>query len=230
MTAVGEVNTDLASKCMEFCQALASQGQAFNFSLAIGSSFSFSLDSRTKAEGTVNKKRVSPSTLRRNTKRRKEFIMKQQLSSNRITSEKETASKVLKCDQCDYEGASEKGLTQHKRMKHKKPAADIGHQLPTTPQAGTGILRSRNVSTESLICSPLLANSREENCQNCEAPFSPGHQCEDSISDTPEVDNDSDSDECDCSITLKSDYCCHVLDCKHPDDCECKTNCCQPGK
>ena len=215
---------------------LASQGQAFNFSLAIGSSFSFSLDSRTKAEGTVIKKRVSPSTLRRNTKRRKEFIMKQQLSSNRITSEKETASKVLKCDQCDYEGASEKGLTQHKRMKHKKPAADIGHQLPTTPQAGTGILRSRNESTESLICSPLLANTREENCQNCEAPFSPGHQCEDSISDTPEVDNDSDSEECDCQLMSSGSfygYCCKNTDCNHPDDCVCKTKscrCCQPGK
>ena len=224
MTAVGEVNTDLASKCMEFCQALASQGQAFNFSLAIGSSFSFSLDSRTKAEGTVAKKRVSPSTLRRNTKRRKEFIMKQQFSSTWIPSEEKTASAVPKCDQCDYEGASEKGLTQHKRMKHKNP----------------GILRSQNESTESLICSPLLANTREENCQNCEAPFSPGHQCEDSISDTPEVDNNSDSEECDCQLMSSGSfygYCCKNTDCNHPDDCECRTRpgqcayrCCQPVK
>ena len=35
----------LASQCLAFCKALASQGQAFNFSLKIGSNFSFCLDS-----------------------------------------------------------------------------------------------------------------------------------------------------------------------------------------
>ena len=34
MSAVVEVDTSLVSKCMDFCQALASQGQAFNFSLS----------------------------------------------------------------------------------------------------------------------------------------------------------------------------------------------------
>ena len=177
----------------------------------IGPQHTVSLDSRTKAEGTVAKKRVSPSTLRRNTKRRKEFIMKQQFSSTWIPSEEKTASAVPKCDQCDYEGASEKGLTQHKRMKHKKPAANIGHQLPTTPQAGTGILRSWNES-ESLICSPLLVNTREENCQNCEAPFSPGHQCEDSVS----VDKEPEPAEIMCNCTNKS--CCP---CNHEYGCTC---------
>ena len=48
MCAVGEDSSSLASKCMDFCQALANQGEAFNFSLSIGSNFSFSLDTRSE--------------------------------------------------------------------------------------------------------------------------------------------------------------------------------------
>ena len=48
----------MASKCLAFCQALVSQGQVFNFSLSIGSDFTFSLDTRSKAfESQVNKKK-----------------------------------------------------------------------------------------------------------------------------------------------------------------------------
>ena len=44
--AMCENNSDLASQCMAFCQALASKGQTFSFTLNVGSSFSFSLDTR----------------------------------------------------------------------------------------------------------------------------------------------------------------------------------------
>ena len=84
----GEDSTSLASKCMAFCQTLASQGQVFNFSLSIGPDFSFSLDTRSKAVKTQGtKKRSSPSTLRRNARRRAEFnAKKQQSSPSRISS------------------------------------------------------------------------------------------------------------------------------------------------
>ena len=60
----------MASKCLAFCQTLVSQGQVFNFSLSIGSDFTFSLDTRSKAfESQVNKKKLSPSTVRRNEER-----------------------------------------------------------------------------------------------------------------------------------------------------------------
>ena len=83
------------AKCLEFCQALSSQGQVFNISISTGSGFSFSLDTRSKAE-------------------------------------------ALKCDQCEYVGASEKGLKQHMRMKHKNIAP-----LQSTPE----IPRSRDASS-----------------------------------------------------------------------------------
>ena len=68
---------------MAFCNALASQGQVFNFSISVGRNFSFSLDTRSKAikDPTVTKKKASPSTLRRNAKRREEFYKKQPTSS-----------------------------------------------------------------------------------------------------------------------------------------------------
>ena len=147
-----EEDSSLASQCMAFCQALASQGQSFNFSISIGSDFSFSLDTRSKAttsQGT--KKMSSPSTLRRNARRREEFLMKkQQETSTRISSDNSAAAKELKCDQCEYVAATEKGLRQHIRMKHKKPPTEV--------------LRGLGESIGPLECSsPLLSNiTREE--------------------------------------------------------------------
>ena len=78
MTAVGE--TDLATKCLDFCQTLSSQGSAFKFSLTMGSNFSFSLDTRGVALDIQAKiplkKKPSPSTLRRNARRREAFLNK----------------------------------------------------------------------------------------------------------------------------------------------------------
>ena len=153
----------MASKCLAFCQMLVSQGQVFNFSLSIGSDFTFSLDTRSKAfKSQGNKKKPSPSTLRRNARRRAEFMAKKRQIPPSWTSNDgaaEQASTVLLCDQCDYLGASEKGLKQHVRMKHKKAEA-----TPVSPEA----LRSTEKSSRSLIGSPLPHQNREENCQNCE--------------------------------------------------------------
>ena len=92
MTMSGE-HSSLATQCLAFCQALASQGKAFHISLTIGSDFCFSLDTRektppakpktppvkertTSAKGEDRKKK-SPSTLRRNAERREEFLKKE---------------------------------------------------------------------------------------------------------------------------------------------------------
>ena len=176
MAAVEEVNSTLASKCMDFCQALASQGHVFNFSLAIGPDFSFSLDTRSKVLGlSGTKKKASPSTLRRNAKRREEFNQRKQKSLSARISTEGDASEAPKCDHCDYEAASEKGLRQHVRMKHKTIGSS--GQTRSTPLATPESFRKQDESSSSLTSSPLCLKSREENCQNCEGPFSPGHQC-----------------------------------------------------
>ena len=77
MTAVSETN--LATKCLDFCQILSSQGLAFKFSLTVGSNFSFTLDTKVLASDTqAKKKKSSPSTIRRNARHREEFLIKKQ--------------------------------------------------------------------------------------------------------------------------------------------------------
>ena len=198
MAAVDEVDLTLVSKCMAFCQALAIQGQAFNFSLAVGPTFNFSLDTRGKVlKGPVAKKRTSPSTLRRNAKRREEFVNKKQQSPSAQIPARDSAAAVEtpKCDQCDYEAGSEKGLRQHVRMKHQGGATS-GHKTPEN-------LRRQGDCTKSLTSSPLFLNTREESCLNCEGPFSPGHQCGDDM----------------IGCTCSNIQCCS---CYHGDHCECR--------
>ena len=93
MTAVGESESSLASKCMDFCQALSSQGKAFKFSLTLGSNFSFSLDARDKvpaldSKTVALKKKLSPSTQRRNARRRAEFLTKKQTPAAAVLPER----------------------------------------------------------------------------------------------------------------------------------------------
>ena len=121
MTAVGESDPNLATKCLDFCQALSIQGVAFNFSLSVGSNFSFSLNTGGKAAlSPGTKKKGSPSTLRRNARRRREFLEKKQNPAAVNPSEEPVVDSLAPtCNQCDFKAASEKGLRQHIRMKHK---------------------------------------------------------------------------------------------------------------
>ena len=171
MAAVNESNSTLVSKCLAFCQTLASQGQAISFSLAIGPDFSFSLDTRSKDQHSLGtkKKKQSPSTLRRNARRREEFAKKKQASSAEILADDEelVTAQVLKCDQCDYVGASEKGLKQHMRMKHKTSGAP--------PQQEE--LRDSANAVKPLEASPVKEIREEQpiehtfDCGDCEEVF-----------------------------------------------------------
>ena len=186
----------LLSKCLDFCQALARQGHTFNISIAIGTSFSFSLDTRSKEVVTsqVIKKKASPSTLRRNAKRRAEFLARKQQNSSPRTSS-DPAATELKCDQCEYEAASVKGLKQHTRMKHKEVEIERMRKPSDRPP---------------LSVSPIKDQNREEPCHNCGGEDSPGHQCEEDPADQVcRLDRI-----CDCS----NPDCC---DCVHDDSCQC---------
>ena len=187
MCAVGEENSPLVSKCMDFCQALASQGLLFHFTLNMGSTFTFSLDTRGKAKaGPVAKKKSSPSTQRRNARRREEFLSKkrQSLSTVNPPVDKATAS-LLSCDQCDYKNVSEKGLRQHTRMKHKK--AQLDDQLPKSSPPATSESLRQSAESSRLNSSPLMHKSREEICPNCDGVLISDHQCDDEEDDDDEI-------------------------------------------
>ena len=68
----------LASQCLDFCQMLAGKSLSFSFSLTLGTSFSFSVDTMGKGDMVPQKKKKkpTPSTQRRNARRREEFLKK----------------------------------------------------------------------------------------------------------------------------------------------------------
>ena len=165
-----EVDSSLLSQCLDFCQALARQGHAFNLSVAIGASFTFSLDTRSKdVASQVTKKKASPSTLRRNTKRREEYqLAKQRRSSPRTSGEPASAAENL-CDQCEYVAASEKGLRQNIRMKHKepRPAERIRSTFSQPPLVVSPIKEQRRVEVSSTREeNPPSANGTDCTCSN----------------------------------------------------------------
>ena len=73
-TAVSEMDSNLATKCMELCQTLVNQGRNFSFHIKMGKDFAFSMDSKEKEPVIRTWKKVSPSTLRRNARRQCEFL------------------------------------------------------------------------------------------------------------------------------------------------------------
>merc|ERR1719260_498109 len=123
-------------KCLAFCQALATSNQKFTFSLTIGKD-SFSFENKELVSSSWQKKKKSPSQLRREAKRREERASKAAVEANGVshTTEEvvenisepvvkdkprgEASNLKFKCDQCNYLSVSAKGLSQHIRVKHR---------------------------------------------------------------------------------------------------------------
>ena len=107
-------DTAMLNKCLDFCQALVSQGQKFSFSLTTGSTFSFSLDTMKKStilkpmkvnnqQEMLVKKKLSPSQVRRNMKRKEDFLKRKSVGE----------LLTLKCYQCEKLFTSETDLKIH---------------------------------------------------------------------------------------------------------------------
>ena len=157
MATVGEADCSLASKCMDFCQALASQGLPFHFSLNMGSDFTFSLDTKETRPVSDNttKKRISPSTKRRNAKRRAEFLSKKSPPEAAVATGLETNQKrddLFQCDQCDSTFKTQNGLKIHKGKAHKEDSPPEKVRNPPSQPA--------------LVCSPIREATRVEPCHN----------------------------------------------------------------
>ena len=139
MTAVSESDSSLATQCLDFCQALARQGKVFKFSLTIDSTFTFSLDTK---EGKANlpsgsQRRKSPSTLRRNAKRREEFLAKKSTLESSVITGLESNGKqceAYQCDQCDSSFKTVNGLKIHVGKSHKEASSPVWHFLRNLPR------------------------------------------------------------------------------------------------
>ena len=173
MATMGEADCSLAfSKCMDFCQALP----AFHFSLNMGHNSTFSLGKVNAAP--VAKKKASPSTQRRNARLREEFLSKKRQSLATVNSPVDKATTSLfSCDQCDYNKVSEKGLRQHARMKRWK--TQLEEQLPKSSSPATPESLRQIAESTRFTGSPLLHNSREGICPNCDGLLTSDQQCDD---------------------------------------------------
>ena len=138
MTAVSESDSSLATQCLDFCQALARQGKDFKLSITIGSTFTFSLDTK---EGKTTlptriQKRKSPSTLKRNAKRREEFLVKKSTSASSVLTGLESNQKqceTFQCDQCNSSFKTVNGLKIHKGKSHKEASSvRATHPVPAS--------------------------------------------------------------------------------------------------
>ena len=166
MTSVNKENAALLSQCLDFCQTLSSKSLTFSFALSLGNSFSFRLDTsgRGALSSEAKKKKKTPSALRRNARRRAEFVKNKledstsdALQSEHVSVEeaveKVVVEKAFKCDQCENSFKSENGLKIHAGKSHKKVTS-----LSSTPER----LRQQLEGSVSLSASPLLDASREE--------------------------------------------------------------------
>ena len=189
MTAM-ESDSSLASKCLDLCQMLASQGQSFTFSVTIGSTFNFSMSTRSQESPASNAKaevkKKSPSTRRRDARRRKEFLRrKSQVSTHDPTDVTLAGQDVqpviahkentFKCDQSESNFKSENGLKIHTGKVHK----NVNMQKE--------VLRSSHNGSVDISFPPVLDASREEEeynwiaiglCKNCPAELSGQYCCE----------------------------------------------------
>ena len=195
MTPVNKENAALLSQCLDLCQTLSSKSLTFSFALSFGNSFSFRLD--TSGRGALSseakkKKKKSPSALRRNARRRAEFLKNKLGDSTSDTLQSEHVSveeavekvveKAFKCDQCENSFKSENGLKIHAGKSHKKVTS-----LTSTPDR----LRQQLEGSVSLSASPLLDTRREESspisaisetptnifCKSCRNYMTPNHTC-----------------------------------------------------
>ena len=143
------------------------------------------------------KKKASPSTLRRNAKRREEFVKKIQNSSVRTTTEDDTAtSDTLTCDQCDAAFKTRNGLKIHKGKSHKET---------TKPPEK---MREASSPGPALSVSPSRESSRIVPCHNCGEEMTSTHVCD-------SIEADVGERTCTCSNL----NCCG---CYHDDSCECR--------
>ena len=124
---MGEALPPLETQCLRFCQALTSKSHVFTFNLTLASGFSLSLDTRGTATTTVvlkKRKKASPSTLRRNLKRKQEFLkQKGAPEETDANTDLETPSQEDHCFKCNLGENSFQtgnGLKIHRGKAHKK--------------------------------------------------------------------------------------------------------------
>ena len=161
MGAVSGADPTLATQCLEICQALVTKGVAFSLSMTVGSTITFTLDTREKEvpSSTPARKKLSPSNLRRNKRRKEEFLQrKAEIDPEPVekTGEKPAA-------ECSWRSEVEVSDTKSVKIKLKKnPPKTIaqldGHEEEVTTDAAV----QTDVKTEFKDAGVQTTKAKEE--------------------------------------------------------------------
>ena len=153
-SAMGGDDPALLSQRLEFCQALASMGQTISFSVTLGSTIAFNLDTKMKSTSSVvqtsKKKKPCPSTLRRNLQRKEMFFKPkcEDFKDKEATSLEEITHQ---CEHCANTFKTENGLKIHVGKSHKDLTSSLSPEEICD-----------DAKEPSLTVSPLRETGREE--------------------------------------------------------------------
>ena len=156
-------------KCLAFCQSLVMSGHKFSFTLSIGNG-NFSFNNKELGSSSCTRKKKSPSQIRRELRRKTERSLKKaaettekvveaRKSEESVVDQVEQAASDFNCDQCEYTNVSEKGLRQHKRMKHGKAQLSASSS-PSSPESLRQPASYSSVASKSLSL-PSLSDTED---------------------------------------------------------------------
>ena len=121
----------LSSQCSDLTKHLADKGMGFKLLLKIKTfDFEFSVGTtKPSFPGVVpmDKKKKSPSTLRRNEERSRKFRAKKQEAGSGSATAQEAGVNPFPCDVCGLRFRNKRGLSSHKRV-HKVPNQELVRQ------------------------------------------------------------------------------------------------------
>ena len=156
---ISEVEASVLGQCLEFTSKIAKNNKSFTFNLKLSNGFIFNFCNNEKRnsllENNMKKKKPSPSTLARNKIRMEKFIAMKKASAPNTNSEtgcepstdkdtsnvkdsEVTATRTYKCDHCEYENNTKKGLSCHIAQKHKEKQG-VQSPIPQLDGASYGI-------------------------------------------------------------------------------------------
>ena len=115
--ALNKMDNSVLSQCLDFTKQLINTRTSFKFDLKLPSGFSFSFTTTDQKPSISRKgdiKKKSPSTLRRNAKRKQKFLeqKKNQSSTNELSKES------FECDQCEYQANCKVSMRKHIAKEH----------------------------------------------------------------------------------------------------------------
>ena len=136
---MSEVEASVVGQCLEFTSNVLKSNKSFSFHLKMSNGFNFNFCNTEKRNSLLKdsklKKKPSPSTLARNKIRIEKFIAKKKASALNaksgpstdkessnvtLTDSDSIATSTFKCELCDYENHTKKGLSCHIAQKHKE--------------------------------------------------------------------------------------------------------------